>query len=172
MVKPYGVRRSSATSNGMRQNHTGLDMRQMYRRINQRFLKSLSSPVSPATRRLPPGRPSFVPWGSACRGRGRTGPGTGPCPAGRTRRQGPRRAGYRSARTPGAQAVEACKTALVKKKANLLDANFIEGMACMGGCINGAGCLTHGEKNRAKVDKFGEKANPKTITQAINDLNK
>ena len=68
--------------------------------------------------------------------------------------------------------IEACKTALLKKKANSLDANFIEGMACMGGCINGAGCLTHGEKNKIAVDKFGKKADPKTITQAINDLTK
>ncbi len=68
--------------------------------------------------------------------------------------------------------IEACKTALLKKKGNALDANFIEGMACLGGCVNGAGCLTHGEINRVKVDKFGEKANPKTITQAINDLTK
>lgn len=28
--------------------------------------------------------------------------------------------------------------------------NFIEGMACTGGCIGGAGCLTHGEKIKMK----------------------
>ena len=33
--------------------------------------------------------------------------------------------------------------------------NFIEGMACVGGCIGGAGCLTHGEKNKAQVDIYG-----------------
>ena len=44
--------------------------------------------------------------------------------------------------------IEQCKLALLKKSKGVLDANFIEGMACMGGCINGAGCLTHGdEKN-------------------------
>ena len=40
----------------------------------------------------------------------------------------------------------------------MLDANFIEGMACIGGCIGGAGCLTHGEKNKAEVDKYGKEA--------------
>ena len=40
--------------------------------------------------------------------------------------------------------IEECRVALLKKRKNLLDANFIEGMACVGGCIGGAGCLTHG----------------------------
>ena len=31
-------------------------------------------------------------------------------------------------------------------------------MACTGGCIGGAGCLTHGEKNKAEVDKYGKEA--------------
>ncbi|MBQ7922568.1 MAG: 4Fe-4S dicluster domain-containing protein, partial [Clostridia bacterium] len=50
--------------------------------------------------------------------------------------------------------IEACRMALLKKSKNALDANFIEGMACIGGCIGGAGCLTHGEKNKAEVDKY------------------
>jgi iron only hydrogenase large subunit-like protein len=63
--------------------------------------------------------------------------------------------------------IEACKMALLKKSKNLLDANFIEGMACVGGCINGAGCLTHGEKNKAEVDKYGREALEKTISDAV-----
>ncbi len=63
--------------------------------------------------------------------------------------------------------IEACRTALLKKSKNVLDANFIEGMACIGGCIGGAGCLTHGEKNKAEVDKYGKEAYEKTITDAI-----
>ena len=63
--------------------------------------------------------------------------------------------------------IEACRVALLKKNKNVLDANFIEGMACVGGCIGGAGCLTHGEKNRAEVDKYGREAFEKTITDAI-----
>lgn len=66
--------------------------------------------------------------------------------------------------------IEACRVALLKKSKNLLDANFIEGMACIGGCIGGAGCLTHGEKNKAEVDKYGREALEKTITDAISML--
>ncbi|MCI8611147.1 MAG: 4Fe-4S binding protein [Clostridiales bacterium] len=66
--------------------------------------------------------------------------------------------------------IEACRTALMKKSKNVLDANFIEGMACIGGCIGGAGCLTHGEKNKAEVDKYGKEAYEKTITDAISML--
>lgn len=66
--------------------------------------------------------------------------------------------------------IEACRVALLKKSKNLLDANFIEGMACTGGCIGGAGCLTHGEKNKAEVDKYGREAMEKTITDAISML--
>lgn len=66
--------------------------------------------------------------------------------------------------------IEACKIALLKKSKNLLDANFIEGMACIGGCIGGAGCLTHGEKNKAEVDKYGMEAYEKKISDAISVL--
>ena len=66
--------------------------------------------------------------------------------------------------------IEACRTALLKKSKNALDANFIEGMACVGGCIGGAGCLTHGEKNKAEVDKYGREAFEKNISDAISIL--
>ena len=63
--------------------------------------------------------------------------------------------------------IEACRTALLKKSKNLLDGNFIEGMACLGGCIGGAGCLTHGDKNKTEVDKHAREAQEKTITDAV-----
>lgn len=66
--------------------------------------------------------------------------------------------------------IEACKIALLKKTKNVLDANFIEGMACTGGCIGGAGCLTHGDKNKAQVDKYGNEAFEKTISDAVSVL--
>ena len=66
--------------------------------------------------------------------------------------------------------IEECRTALLKKSKNVLDANFIEGMACIGGCIGGAGCLTHGEKNKAEVDKYGREAMEKTISDAVSLL--
>lgn len=67
--------------------------------------------------------------------------------------------------------IEECRLALLKKSKGVLDGNFIEGMACVGGCIGGAGCLTHGEKSKAEVDKYGREACEKTISDAIRSLN-
>lgn len=67
--------------------------------------------------------------------------------------------------------IENCRTALLKASKNVLDGNFIEGMACVGGCIGGAGCLTHGEKNKKEVDAYGELAMEKSIKDAIGILN-
>lgn len=66
--------------------------------------------------------------------------------------------------------IEACRMALLKASKGVLPNNFIEGMACVGGCIGGAGCLTHGEKNKSEVDKYGMEAYEKTITDAISIL--
>ena len=66
--------------------------------------------------------------------------------------------------------IDECRMALLKLSKNVLNANFIEGMACKGGCISGAGCLTHGEKNKAEVDKYGMEAYEKTISDAISVL--
>ena len=68
--------------------------------------------------------------------------------------------------------IEECRIALLKASKNLLDGNFIEGMACVNGCIGGAGCLTHGEKNKVEVDKYGKEAYEKTISDAIRQLGK
>ena len=67
--------------------------------------------------------------------------------------------------------IEACRTALLKASKNVLGGNFIEGMACVGGCIGGAGCLTHGEKNKKEVDAYGMEAMEKNIKDAIGILN-
>ena len=66
--------------------------------------------------------------------------------------------------------IEECRTALLKKSKNVLDANFIEGMACLGGCVGGAGCLTHSERSRLQVDKYGKEAGDKTITDVLSAL--
>ena len=68
--------------------------------------------------------------------------------------------------------IEECRMALLKlsKNPKILGGNFIEGMACLGGCINGAGCLTHGDKNKSDVDKYGREAMEKTISDAVSIL--
>lgn len=62
--------------------------------------------------------------------------------------------------------IEECRMMLLKKSRNALNANFIEGMACVGGCVGGAGCLTHSNRNRIAVDQFSEKGQ-KSISDAI-----
>ncbi|MGN0467822.1 MAG: monomeric [FeFe] hydrogenase [Acutalibacteraceae bacterium] len=70
--------------------------------------------------------------------------------------------------------IEECRTALLRKNKNVLPANFVEGMACVGGCVGGAGCLTHSDRNGTDVNKYGEAAKEtvETITQAVEEANK
>ncbi len=63
--------------------------------------------------------------------------------------------------------LEQCRTALLKTSKGKLDKNFIEGMACEGGCINGAACLHHGPKNKMEVDRYGMQAIEKSIKDAL-----
>ena len=66
--------------------------------------------------------------------------------------------------------IEECKAALTRKKYNRLDANFIEGMACIGGCIGGPGCLTHEAQSRQLVEKFGHNAGDLSISESLQNL--
>ena len=59
--------------------------------------------------------------------------------------------------------IEACKMALLKKSKNALDANFIEGMACIGGCNVGAGFLLTAKRIRRKLINTEEKLFEKTL---------
>ena len=63
--------------------------------------------------------------------------------------------------------IEACKLALLKKSKGILDANFIEGMVCDGGCIGGAGCFTHGKTDKTEIDNYGKESKIKTIKESL-----
>ncbi len=63
--------------------------------------------------------------------------------------------------------ISECKAELTKLKFGKATASFFEGMACEGGCINGALCLTHGAKNSLDVDKYGEEAKEKDIDNSV-----
>ncbi len=63
--------------------------------------------------------------------------------------------------------IEESRVALIKASKGVLPGNFIEGMACVGGCIGGAGCLTHGAKDAGEVDRYGREAAEKKIGDAI-----
>lgn len=59
--------------------------------------------------------------------------------------------------------IKECKVALTKAKIGKLDANFIEGMACKGGCICGNGTLINKKAAAKVVDKYSNNAEKKTI---------
>ncbi|MEG0391647.1 MAG: 4Fe-4S dicluster domain-containing protein [Anaerovoracaceae bacterium] len=63
------------------------------------------------------------------------------------------------------EGIDKCKTALLKASKNVLPFNIIEGMACEGGCVGGAGCLTHDDKYRGIIDEYGKEAKKKTILE-------
>ena len=65
--------------------------------------------------------------------------------------------------------LDECKAALLKKSRGVLDANFIEGMACANGCVGGAGCMIRDEKNSAYVEDYGNNSAHKTIHSALHD---
>jgi len=60
-----------------------------------------------------------------------------------------------------------CDKALKLLKFNRLEGNFIEGMACAGGCIGGAASLNHGPKDKKEVDKYGKLALEKNVSDAL-----
>lgn len=66
--------------------------------------------------------------------------------------------------------IDECRLALLRANKKVLPYNFIEGMACVGGCIGGAGNLTHEEKDKKLVDAYGREAHEKTISDAIHML--
>lgn len=63
-----------------------------------------------------------------------------------------------------------CRTALLKAQKGLLKENFIEGMACEGGCIGGPACLRHTARNAAQVDAYGRASTEENIAEATRAL--
>lgn len=63
--------------------------------------------------------------------------------------------------------IEACELALLKYKKGVLEGNFIEGMACEGGCIQGAGCLTRSPRNRVDVESHAKLAEGRGVLAAV-----
>ncbi|PAT02215.1 hypothetical protein CI105_02400 [Candidatus Izimaplasma bacterium ZiA1] len=52
-----------------------------------------------------------------------------------------------------------------------LKGNFIEGMACNGGCISGPGSLTHQKKDANTIKQYALKAKEKTTNDALEVIN-
>lgn len=54
--------------------------------------------------------------------------------------------------------IKTCDKLIKLAKANRLDGNFIEGMACSGGCIKGPVTIHHGAKDLKALDEYSKKA--------------
>lgn len=61
----------------------------------------------------------------------------------------------------------ACKKTLLLALAKRLEGNFIEGMACVGGCICGPASLSHGPKDAKEVDKYALLSKEKKVSDTI-----
>ena len=69
-----------------------------------------------------------------------------------------------------ASGLQDCKTALMQARKKTNTWNFLEGMACVGGCIGGPCCLTHEVRDAASVDKYGHESKETTIKGAISSV--
>ena len=72
------------------------------------------------------------------------------------------------ARTLPCSGIEECKIALLKMSKGMLPENFIEGMACQGGCVQGPAVIMRSPKNKAEVAKHAKQAGERTINDAVN----
>lgn len=64
-----------------------------------------------------------------------------------------------------------CNANLLKLKLGKSEFNFFEGMACEGGCMNGALCLHHGTANAIEIENYGREAHQKDIMRSVDLLN-
>lgn len=60
-----------------------------------------------------------------------------------------------------------CDQSLKLAKFKRLQGNFIEGMACKGGCIYGAGAIDFGAKSKMNLNKYGDMAIEKSIKDSL-----
>lgn len=65
-----------------------------------------------------------------------------------------------------ADGIKDCKTILEKAKTGDIDANFIEGMGCSGGCVGGPKVLIDKEAGKKYVDRYAEQSNIKVSVES------
>jgi len=64
----------------------------------------------------------------------------------------------REIKVASAAGLAECRKLLMMAKAGKYDGYLLEGMACPGGCVNGAGTLRQPEKSAQAVNKFADEA--------------
>lgn len=62
------------------------------------------------------------------------------------------------------------RTTLLKASKGVLSENYIEGMACDGGCISGAGCLRKIDKNANRTDEHAAEATHMSIKENVEHI--
>ncbi len=68
--------------------------------------------------------------------------------------------------------LDQCRTALTQMKGNRLPGNFLEGMACPGGCIGGPAALKHEPlKDPLTIDKYGQESSLPSIKASLEAIN-
>lgn len=62
--------------------------------------------------------------------------------------------------------VKNCKELLEKAKAGTIDANFVEGMGCIGGCVGGPKALLQKDEGRKRVNAFADESEIKVAVDS------
>ncbi|MBO5035217.1 MAG: 4Fe-4S dicluster domain-containing protein [Oscillospiraceae bacterium] len=63
--------------------------------------------------------------------------------------------------------IATCRTELLKMSKGVGGVNFLEGMACEGGCVQGPAVLTRSPKNKAEVESHAAQAGDRGIIAAV-----
>ncbi|MBQ3412711.1 MAG: 4Fe-4S dicluster domain-containing protein [Oscillospiraceae bacterium] len=67
--------------------------------------------------------------------------------------------------------IEMCRAALLKRNRGMLQSNFLEGMACVGGCIGGAGTLQKFGIKKENVDNYAKSSTIQDISESVSRKN-
>lgn len=68
------------------------------------------------------------------------------------------------------EGLDDCKKALLRASKGVLKNNLIEGMACVSGCVGGAGCLSHAERHKKTIDKHASAASHTQINEVVENI--
>ena len=68
------------------------------------------------------------------------------------------------------EGIDNIKLALNKMKRGAADFNFLEGMACLGGCIGGPCNITHQIRDKLDIDRFGKTSKEEGILSSLEKI--
>ena len=68
------------------------------------------------------------------------------------------------------EGIDNIKPQLNRIKRGKVDFNFLEGMACMGGCIGGPCNINHQVKDKMDIDKYGKTSKIKTVKESLDNI--